>query len=97
IFYPRALCPECGSPNLSATEASGQGSVYSTSVVRQSPKAGEDYNISVIELAEGPRLMSRVVEMDAGEVSIGMAVQAFVGEIGETPEILFRKSSGGAA
>ncbi len=92
VFYPRALCPACGSAHLSVSAASGQGTVYSTSVVRQAPKAGPDYNISVIELGEGPRMMSRVVDMDPGEVKIGMAVEAFIGEIGETPVVLFRKA-----
>ena len=97
VFYPRALCPDCGSPRLTVCEAGGGGTVYSTSVVRQSPKAGPDYNISVIELSEGPRMMSRVVDMDPAEVKIGMAVKAFVGAIGETPVVLFRKAEEGDA
>ena len=42
-------------------------------------------------------MMSRVVDMDPAEVKIGMAVEAFVGEIGESPVVLFRKAGGGDA
>ena len=43
IYPPRALCPHCGSPDLEASEASGRGTVYSTTVVRRKPDRGGDY------------------------------------------------------
>ena len=60
IFYPRTLCPYCGDNHLQWRRASGAGTVYSTTVVRQRPERGGDYNVAIIELAEGARLLSRV-------------------------------------
>jgi uncharacterized OB-fold protein len=97
IYYPRALCNHCGSPNHSWRIASGRGTVYSTSVERGRPEAGGDKNIALIDLEEGGRLMSRVVDVEPTEVSIGMAVEAFIGDLDGTRLILFRPAAEGAA
>jgi len=86
IFYPRVLCPSCGSPQLSWTDSSGLGTVYSTTVGRQRPEAGGDYNICLVDLDEGPRLMSRVEGVAPEAVRIGMRVKA---RISGTPEAGF--------
>ncbi len=44
VFYPRAVCPHCGSEALVWHEPSGRGTVYSTSVVRRMPDQGGDHN-----------------------------------------------------
>lgn len=94
VFYPRGLCPHCGSLKLSFAAASGNGTVYATSVVRQRPEDGPDYNIAVVELAEGPRMMTRVVDIDPSDVEIGQAVEAFVGEVDGAKVVLFRPAGG---
>ncbi len=76
IYFPRALCPHCASPDLEAQEASGRGTVYSTTVVRRKPERGGDYNVALVDLAEGPRMMSRVEGIAPDEVRIGMEVTA---------------------
>lgn len=78
IFYPRELCPHCGSDQLAWEPASGKGTVYSTTVIRRKADAGGDYNVALIDLAEGPRMMSRVEGMAPADVKIGMAVKAQV-------------------
>ena len=78
IFYPRYLCPACGSSNLSWIKPSGAGTVYSTTVMRRRPEAGGDYNVCLVQLNEGPRLMSRIDAVPPAEVRIGMAVTARV-------------------
>ena len=78
IFYPRELCPHCGSDQLAWEQASGQGTVYSTTVIRRKADAGGDYNVALVDLAEGPRMMSRVEGMAPADVKIGMAVKAQV-------------------
>ena len=78
IFYPRELCPHCGSDQLAWERPSGQGTVYSTTVIRRKADAGGDYNVALVDLAEGPRMMSRVEGMAPADVAIGMAVQAEV-------------------
>jgi uncharacterized OB-fold protein len=76
VFYPRVLCPHCGSDRLDWVTASGRGTVYSTTVVRRKPADGGDYNVCLVDLAEGVRLMSRVVSVAPQDVKIGMAVRA---------------------
>lgn len=93
IHYPRALCPACGSRDVEAVRASGRGTVYATSVVRVRPGHGEDYNIALVDLAEGPRMMTRVVDADPQHVRIGDAVTAFVGEIDGNRVVLFRPAA----
>ena len=78
IFYPRELCPHCGSERLTWEQPSGQGTVYSTTVIRRKAEAGGDYNVALVDLAEGPRMMSRVEGMAPADVKIGMAVRAQV-------------------
>ncbi len=89
IYYPRAVCNHCGSANHSWRLASGKGTVYSTSVERGRPEDGNK-NLALIDLEEGGRLMSRVVDIEPTEVSIGMAVEAFIGDVDGTKLILFR-------
>ncbi|MGQ9427359.1 Zn-ribbon domain-containing OB-fold protein [Gilvimarinus sp. F26214L] len=92
VFYPRLICPHCGGPELDWVTPSGEGVVYSTSTPRGGPDG--DYNISLIDLAEGPRMMSRVVDVDPGQVRIGMRVQGFIGEIEGRTVVLFRPAEG---
>lgn len=96
VFYPRQLCTHCGSSDLGWVAASGKGTVHATSVVRQRPEAGDHYNIALVDLDEGPRMMSRVVDIPADQVKIGDEVTAFIGEIDGEQVILFRPAGGGA-
>lgn len=78
VFYPRMICPHCGADKLAWTAPDGRGKVYSTTVVRRKPDAGGDYNVALIDLQEGVRLMSRVQGVAPDAVHIGMAVRAQV-------------------
>lgn len=91
-FYPRVLCRHCGSKDLSDVPAGGRGTVYSTSVVRQKPEQGGDYNIALIDLEEGPRLMSQVTGVAPAEVRIGMAVKAKIIDIAGQPTLVFERA-----
>lgn len=71
IFYPRVLCPACGAGDPGWQDSAGLGKVYSTTTVR--PRSGDPYNVSLIDLDEGFRMMSRVVG-DVDEVRIGQTV-----------------------
>ena len=92
VFYPRALCSHCGSPQLAWNKASGDGTVYSASTERYRPEQGGDKSIVVVELAEGPRLLSRVTDIAPADVKIGMKVKAHIGEDSGIKMILFRKA-----
>ena len=65
-FYPRLYCMQCGANALRWEQASGRGVIYSYTIIRQnkSPEFVNDtpYNVAIIQLEEGPRLMSNVVE-----------------------------------
>jgi uncharacterized OB-fold protein len=75
IFYPRVAEPRSGSTDLEWVDASGRGTVYSTTVVRQKPPT-PNYNLALIDLEEGPRMMSRVDNIAPEQVKIGMPVKA---------------------
>jgi hypothetical protein len=75
VFYPRIMVPGTGETDLEFVPANGFGVVYSVTVVRQKPPT-PSYNVALIDLAEGPRMMSRVVDMAAEDVRIGMKVRA---------------------
>lgn len=89
VFYPRVVMPGTGEADLEWVEASGEGTVYATTVTRRRPEQGGDYNVALIDLAEGPRMMSRVVGIDPGEVTIGMAVRARIQELNGAPAVVF--------
>jgi len=76
VFYPRQICPHCHSDQLGWVVCLGTGTVYSTSTVRRRPEHGGDYDVSLVELDEGVRMMSRVVDILPSEVCIGMRVRA---------------------
>lgn len=80
VYYPRALCPHCGAEEPAFVEPSGAGTVYAVTTVRRKADAGGDYNVSVIELDEGVRLMSRVDGVPPSDVRIGQRVQARVAD-----------------
>jgi hypothetical protein len=92
VFYPRIAEPRSGSTDLEWVEASGRGTVYSTTTVRPRPPAPA-YNVALIDLAEGPRMMSRVVGVAVQDIRIGMAVRAriFTEDSGEdgAPLVVF--------
>jgi uncharacterized protein len=89
FFFPRTMCPHCGSDKSSWQRISGKGTVYSTTTVRQRPDRGGDYNIALIDLAENVRMMSRIEGIPPQNVKIGMAVVADISDVGETKAIIF--------
>lgn len=64
-FPPRPFCPKCGSRSVQEFQASGKGSLYSY-VINHLPSPGftPPFAIAVVELEEGPRLMSNIVECE---------------------------------
>jgi uncharacterized OB-fold protein len=89
VFYPRVVTPGSGEADLEWVEASGAGVVYATTLTRRRAEQGGDYNISLIDLAEGPRMMSRVVGIAPEKVTIGLKVRAKVDELNGAPAVLF--------
>ena len=75
VFYPRIAEPRTGSQDLQWVEPSGLGTVYSSVTVRRRPPQS-DFNVAIIQLDEGPRLMSRVEGLASDDVRIGLRVRA---------------------
>jgi len=88
-FYPRVLCPHCGSSQFEWSQVSGDGTVYSTTIVRRKAEEGGDHNVALVDLDEGPRMMSRVDGIAPDAVKIGMRVRARIGGNAEAPLIVF--------
>lgn len=95
IFYPRVAEPRTGSLDLEWVPASGVGSVYATTVVRVRPPE-IPYNVALIDLAEGPRIMSRVEGVLPDQVRIGMAVRARITDADGQPVLVFDVAAGGS-
>ena len=78
IYFPREICPHCGADSLDWVVPTGLGTVYAVTTVRRKADAGGDYNVSLIDLDEGVRLMSRVTVQPPEAVRIGQRVRAHV-------------------
>lgn len=82
---PRKRCPACGAA-LAWGEACGRGVVHTHTVVRQNADpwfaARVPYVVAIIELEEGPRIMSRVVGCDVDAVRVGMPVAVTFVDLG---------------
>lgn len=89
IYYPRELCPHCGSDALSLVPPAGTGTVHAVTTIRRKPDAGGDYNVCLIDLDEGVRLMSRVEGVAPTDVRIGQRVRARVAKQGEQGVVVF--------
>jgi uncharacterized OB-fold protein len=72
VFFPRVVAPGTGNADLAWRVSRGVGTVYATTVVYYKGEA--PLNVALIDLDEGFRLMSRVEDIDANEVRIGMRV-----------------------
>lgn len=72
-FYPRFICSHCNSDVLSWRAVSGQGRVASFTVVRRGISRAYEvpYVVALIDLDEGPRMMSSVVGCDPEAVTVG--------------------------
>lgn len=88
VFYPRVAEPGTGAEDLEWVEASGEGVVHAVTVVRKKDPA-DSYNVVLVDLAEGPRLMSRVDGLPADRVAIGLKVRARIIEEGDKPLLVF--------
>ncbi len=75
VYYPRELCPHCGAMALRWVSPSGAASVHSLIQVARAAHAGGDHAVVLVDLAEGVRLMSRVVGVPYSELKIGQRLR----------------------
>lgn len=79
VYYPRELCPSCLYADLGWREAAGLGQVYSYNVMHRpgTPFMADrvPYVIALVDLEEGARIVTNVVNCDPADVQVGMAVR----------------------
>ena len=71
-WYPRLVCPHCFSTRLQWRAASGEGVVYSHSTMR---RVDAPYTLAYVTLAEGPTMLTNLVDAPPGGWRIGMPVR----------------------
>jgi len=85
--YPREVCPYCLGTDLEWRPASGDGEVYAFTIIYRPPMPSladlVPYVVALIDLAEGPRMMSGVVGCNPNKVKVGMKVKLTWEEIPE--------------
>ena len=88
FYYPRDRCPSCLSDELEWAKVSGRGTVYTYTVVRRpaNPAFNEDvpYVLAIVQLDEGPRMLTNIVGCPIEAVKIDMPVVAVFDDV--TPE-----------
>jgi uncharacterized protein len=91
IWYPRHHCPACGDSRITWFPSSGQGIIYSFTVVRRG--LGEwgnvaPYVVAYVELDEGPRVLTNISPVDLASLAIGAPVEAVVDHSPDAPPVL---------
>lgn len=101
-FYQRQMCGRCLGPRLEHRPASGRATVHSFSTVHRPPSAefrdDVPYTVVLVDLAEGPRMLSALVDCDPARVRIGLPVEIVFDRV--TDEVTlprFRPAAGGPA
>ncbi|MBI4300933.1 MAG: Zn-ribbon domain-containing OB-fold protein [Chloroflexi bacterium] len=86
-YFPATDCNKCSSPKMEWVQASGKGKVFTFITMHQlyhpSFEGEIPYNVSIIELAEGPFMMSNVVDIPADDVKIGMPVEVVFEDVND--------------
>jgi uncharacterized OB-fold protein len=87
-WYPRAICPFCASDKMQWRDASGKGTIYTYSVMR---RVKEPYVIAHVTLAEGPTMLTNIVDCDFDKLRIGQSVAVVFKETENGPPVpMFR-------
>ena len=92
-FHPRALCTSCMSSRVEWIKCSGRGKIYTYTVTNQNGSAGFrdslPYVLAWVELEEGVRMLTNIVECPPAQVKIDQAVEAVFDDV--TPEVTLVK------
>lgn len=86
-YYPRPFCPRCWSENVDWQEACGRGTLYSWSVIYSNDQPPfrdrVPYVAAMVDLEEGPRMMTNVVDCEFDRLRVDMALRLEFLEISE--------------
>ena len=95
-FPPADACLHCGAAALKWVEPSGRGVVYSRPVSLRNSGEYAAPDMAVVELEEGPRLLGLVMDVDEGELEIGMPVSAHIGLVNGRHSVVFYNKEQGS-
>jgi uncharacterized OB-fold protein len=80
IMYPKKYSPHDYSESIEWVEASGKGKIYSYTIVQANPPSNflneVPYVVAIVELEEGVRMCTNIVETDYAQIKIGASVEA---------------------
>lgn len=94
VYYPREIAPGSGADDLEWVEPSGLGTLYSYTIVNRRAEQGGPYNVILVDLDEGPRMMARLEGVENDAIEIGARVKARLSEIGGKPAVVFDLATG---
>ncbi len=99
---PRAMCHECGSFEFDWQPVSGRGTVYTFAITQQPIHPAlvdhTPFATVVIELEEGPRMTSNLVDVPPDEITIGLAVEVVFERVTDEVTLpLFRRRGAGGS
>ena len=87
-YYPRTICPFCGSPDTVWEPSAGRGEIYTLSTLRRGPNA--PFTLAYVTLDEGPTMITNITDCDPDTLTIGQRVQLrFVASDGGAPYPMF--------
>jgi uncharacterized OB-fold protein len=90
VWFPQRRCPECWTESLDTFDAAGTGTVYSFTVVRRGNGDWRDaapFVLAYVELDEGPRVLTNIVDCDPDDVHIDMPVTLLWHDTGENSSL----------
>ena len=98
IWYPRAMCPDCGSTTVEWFEASGLGRIYTYTIIGRGEgpyRSIGAYVLAYVELEEGPRILTNIIGCPHESVMVGQSVAVAFQDSGEGTALPRFRPTGG--
>jgi uncharacterized OB-fold protein len=95
---PRPMCPHCHSLEIDVVPLSGRGTLYSYAILHHPQNPAFDYPVfaALVDLEEGIRVVSNLVDVQPSDIEIGMALEVrFEPTAGERAVPVFAPAGGG--
>lgn len=95
---PRPMCPHCRSLEFQAAPLSGRGTLYSYAVLHHPRNPAFDYPVlaALVDLDEGIRVVSNLVDVEPADVEIGMRLEATFAPAADDRWVPVFRPAGGA-
>ena len=99
-YYPRGVCPHCLSSDLRWERVSGKGTLHTFTIVHRGQKGfpvPAPYVLAVVELTEGPRMMTTLIDVALPTVKVGMPVEVCFRDVSDAIALPLFRPAGAAA